>query len=332
MWGMEHTSHKTCQNCGARFSRSSNISNTQWDQRKYCSTKCQIRPQPQFIPCRICGEPTKYRGNTESRLFGQVRCLKQECIEASRALKNATISNVARQMYEDGERGLSPESRASISTKLTGRKIGPYSEAHRQAISAAKKGKPASPGVWKALRASAEARRLREHNNNGLKGYKQTEEHKRKRALASVGRTMSDDTRRRISEAQKGRVRSEAHRRKLSEALSRRWDAGEFNAYRSQLEIRCGESLLPLGFTAQFRISRYRHPYDYGHAERRILVEVHGCYWHQHGCGKRPRKDDVKTRDARHASKAAELGYKLVVLWQCEEDQWPDILRDAGVL
>ena len=97
--------------------------------------------------------------------------------------------------------------------------------------------------------------------------------------------------------------------------------------YQSKLEKRAGLLLAPLGFTKQFTLPDYRHRFDYGHAARRILIEVNGCFWHAHDCGVLRVRVDAQEKDARHAAVAQALGYTVMVLWECEEIHWPTIIN-----
>jgi DNA mismatch endonuclease, patch repair protein len=68
---------------------------------------------------------------------------------------------------------------------------------------------------------------------------------------------------------------------------------------------------------------------------RRVAVLVHGCFWHQHpGCASattprvnavywRPKLRRNVQRDAENVADLAELGYRTLVIWECE------IKRDA---
>lgn len=322
---------KLCQTCGNPFYRLSRVTNAKWESRKYCSVKCQPRVAPQFIPCRICGQPTKYRGNERSRLAGMVRCQSDACKEASRLQKNEAIGAKAKQMYATGERILSSEARKRISEKLSGRKLGNYPAERGQAISKAKKGKPASEAVWRAIRASADARRGK-RCDNGLRGYKQTPEHKERIRKAMLGKPQSEEKSRKITLALTGKKLSEQHRQKLAASHKRLWAEGRFTAFRSKLEKRLGEVIEPLGYIPQFRIDGYTHPYDYGHAEKRIVIEVNGCFWHSHGCGVKQCKNNSREKDKANEDFARQNGYQVIVLWQCEESKWPVLLQDAGIL
>jgi DNA mismatch endonuclease (patch repair protein) len=63
---------------------------------------------------------------------------------------------------------------------------------------------------------------------------------------------------------------------------------------------------------------------------RKKVIFVHGCYWHGHGCkvggtGAKsnrsywgPKIKGNKLRDARHLISLKKLGWKTLVIWECE--------------
>jgi DNA mismatch endonuclease (patch repair protein) len=62
---------------------------------------------------------------------------------------------------------------------------------------------------------------------------------------------------------------------------------------------------------------------------RKKVIFVHGCFWHQHGCSHvRPPKSNqsywepklarTKERDLETQTKLAKLGWKALVIWECE--------------
>lgn len=65
-------------------------------------------------------------------------------------------------------------------------------------------------------------------------------------------------------------------------------------------------------------------------ARYRTVVFVHGCFWHQHpGCYHsghpasnraywKPKLERVVARDARHHSELEALGWRVIVIWECE--------------
>jgi DNA mismatch endonuclease (patch repair protein) len=65
----------------------------------------------------------------------------------------------------------------------------------------------------------------------------------------------------------------------------------------------------------------------------RTAIFVHGCFWHQHGnCGKSRRPssnqeywnkklDENISRDKRKEGELSQLGWRVVIVWQCETSQ-----------
>ncbi len=63
---------------------------------------------------------------------------------------------------------------------------------------------------------------------------------------------------------------------------------------------------------------------------RRALIFVHGCFWHQHDCPRgaripKTRRDywvpkllKNKERDARNLQRLREMGWRILVIWECE--------------
>ncbi len=62
---------------------------------------------------------------------------------------------------------------------------------------------------------------------------------------------------------------------------------------------------------------------------RKKIVFVHGCFWHGHRCGKgrlpksnrrfwRNKIVTNRARDRRHIGDLGRLGWKVLVIWQCE--------------
>ena len=112
------TETKPCEMCGAVIVKPASCSRADWPKRRFCSPTCKAESQrgkdawnkglelPKTAPrhpCRICGQPTKYRASLTT-VTGMVRCDQPECIEASRRLKNERIAARAVEMYASGER------------------------------------------------------------------------------------------------------------------------------------------------------------------------------------------------------------------------------------
>jgi DNA mismatch endonuclease (patch repair protein) len=70
------------------------------------------------------------------------------------------------------------------------------------------------------------------------------------------------------------------------------------------------------------------HP-DIAFPGRRKVIFVHGCFWHQHGCGhyQMPQSRTEfwnnklaanRYRDGQHIARLHELGWECLTLWECE--------------
>ena len=60
-----------------------------------------------------------------------------------------------------------------------------------------------------------------------------------------------------------------------------------------------------------------------------IVIFIHGCFWHGHNCkkGKLPSSNtdfwkekisNNKSRDAKNSDLLVKLGWKVIIIWQCE--------------
>lgn len=78
---------------------------------------------------------------------------------------------------------------------------------------------------------------------------------------------------------------------------------------------------------------------DIVNASRRWVVFVHGCFWHRHGCkatttpGRNREFWEAKfqrnvERDRRSIEALEALGYKVIVVWECETKRELERLRE----
>lgn len=77
-------------------------------------------------------------------------------------------------------------------------------------------------------------------------------------------------------------------------------------------------------------------------ARHRAVVQVHGCFWHQHpGCryAYMPQQnrdrwaskfETNKARDARHEDQLRKLGWRVLTVWECEVSK-ENLLADLFV-
>lgn len=79
----------------------------------------------------------------------------------------------------------------------------------------------------------------------------------------------------------------------------------------------------------RFRLHRRDLPGspDLVFVKQRKIVFVHGCFWHGHACKRLPRSnvgfwankiEKNRARDARNLADLGRLGWKTLVIWQCE--------------
>lgn len=85
-----------------------------------------------------------------------------------------------------------------------------------------------------------------------------------------------------------------------------------------------------LGYRYRLHCSALPGKPDLVFAARRKVIFVHGCFWHQHsGCGRAhvprtnldywlPKLERNRTRDREAAEALAGLGWRCLVIWECE--------------
>ena len=77
------------------------------------------------------------------------------------------------------------------------------------------------------------------------------------------------------------------------------------------------------------------HP-DLSFRPKEKVIFVHGCYWHQHGCGKytmpKSRKDYWLPKLRRNVERNRENidqlesnGWSVLVIWECELKEWEQL-------
>lgn len=71
---------------------------------------------------------------------------------------------------------------------------------------------------------------------------------------------------------------------------------------------------------------------------RKIAIFVHGCFWHGHDCKRGAREPKAnaeywrekiaknRARDARHLTQYAEMGWRVLTVWECELRE-PELLE-----
>lgn len=105
-------------------------------------------------------------------------------------------------------------------------------------------------------------------------------------------------------------------------------------------EIKVRRILRAMGLTG-YRLHRKDVPGkpDIAFVGRRVAIFVHGCFWHGHGCprGNRSPKENAeywsakiernRQRDGRHSAELVSLGWKALVIWECELKDLAEVRR-----
>jgi DNA mismatch endonuclease, patch repair protein len=98
----------------------------------------------------------------------------------------------------------------------------------------------------------------------------------------------------------------------------------------TKLEIVLRKLLRKSGFPG-YRLHRADLPGkpDVAFIDRKRAIFVHGCFWHQHGCGNYnmpksrndywlPKLRQNIERDTRNIEKLKEMGWSVLTVWECE--------------
>lgn len=102
-------------------------------------------------------------------------------------------------------------------------------------------------------------------------------------------------------------------------------------------EIAVRSLLHGLGYRFRVHLRELPGTPDIVFSSRRKVIQVHGCFWHAHGCalGSPPRKNQTYwgpkmaaniARDHRNLRLLQEAGWSVLVLWECEirtSEDWP---------
>lgn len=106
----------------------------------------------------------------------------------------------------------------------------------------------------------------------------------------------------------------------------------------TRIEAVVASALRDLGLYYRKNVRRLPGSPDFANRSKRWAVFVHGCFWHHHaGCKKAtvPKSNrafwlnkfrDNKLRDARSIRRLRRDGYRVVVVWECQERSIRNIL------
>lgn len=97
-------------------------------------------------------------------------------------------------------------------------------------------------------------------------------------------------------------------------------------------ELRIRRLLHSLGYRYRLHVAVLPGKPDIVFPRRRCVIQVHGCFWHQHADPKCPLKSRPKSnvtywnaklnrnvfRDREHEQQLRMLGWRILIVWECE--------------
>jgi DNA mismatch endonuclease, patch repair protein len=125
--------------------------------------------------------------------------------------------------------------------------------------------------------------------------------------------------------------------RRLRDPLTRSQLMGRIQSKDTMPEVRTRSAVHALGVRFRIHVADLPGKPDLANKTRRWAIFVHGCFWHSHeGCqlASKPRSNTGywseklvrnRQRDALHQQALRDLGYEVLIVWECET-------RDEGKL
>ncbi len=99
----------------------------------------------------------------------------------------------------------------------------------------------------------------------------------------------------------------------------------------TSIELMVRRRLFAMGYRYRVNYKKLPGKPDIVFTKKKIAIFIHGCYWHGHDCGSRyahisqsniaywgPKIERTKQRDQQHVQYLESLGWRVVVLWECE--------------
>src|ERR1051326_2573148 len=110
----------------------------------------------------------------------------------------------------------------------------------------------------------------------------------------------------------------------------RSWNMSRIRATNTKPEIAVRRILHRLGYRFRVHALNLRGKPDIVLPRHRVVLFVHGCFWHRHHCCKfstTPKTNRAywqrkfaanRYRDRRHSEQLTILGWKTIVVWECQ--------------
>jgi DNA mismatch endonuclease (patch repair protein) len=115
----------------------------------------------------------------------------------------------------------------------------------------------------------------------------------------------------------------------LNQSMHRKWNMGRIHSKNTKPELLVRSLLHRHGFRFRLHVRYLPGCPDIVMPKHRIAIFVNGCFWHLHGCSNSgiPKtrsewwKDKLESnaqRDVRNYSALALMGWKVIVVWECQ--------------
>lgn len=112
----------------------------------------------------------------------------------------------------------------------------------------------------------------------------------------------------------------------------RSWTMGRVRAKDTGPELTVRKRLFGAGFRYRLHVGALPGRPDIVLPKHRVAIQVHGCFWHGHGCKRAKRPISNKEyweaklaanveRDRRNAGQLSAMGWRPVVIWECSVEE-----------
>lgn len=122
----------------------------------------------------------------------------------------------------------------------------------------------------------------------------------------------------------------------------RSWNMSRIRGKDTKPEIAVRQYLFANGFRFRKNDKRYPGKPDIVLPKYHTIIFVHGCFWHRHEGCKQATTPKSRTdfwlekfqknvqNDAKHIQELKNMGWKVIVLWECElEKQFEETMRNV---
>ena len=109
----------------------------------------------------------------------------------------------------------------------------------------------------------------------------------------------------------------------------------------TSIELLVRRCLFGMGYRYRVNYKDLPGKPDIVFTKKKIVIFIHGCYWHGHNCKSRyahvsksnqtywnPKIEKTKQRDQEHICELEKAGWKVIVLWECQiKDHFEETMK-----